>query len=197
MFNLEQSITEWRRQMLAVGIKQAALEELESHLREEIEQQEKSGQTPQQAFEIAMKTIGPGTELNKEFKKTGDPLVTLVARFVSLVGIGCGSIAFLLSLWCLFLLFFNQPDWVMKIQGLAALATAIFSWKYGYKFLPVIAPRGFRTLLGFACCAGGVVGYKYLSKNSCRSWCSIPRDRTWPKAGYWGYLSVCPQSWLF
>ena len=40
MFNLEQSIADWRRQMLAAGIKMPVpLEELESHLREDIAQQ--------------------------------------------------------------------------------------------------------------------------------------------------------------
>ena len=40
MFDLEQSIADWRRQMLAAGIKTPVpLEELESHLREEIERQ--------------------------------------------------------------------------------------------------------------------------------------------------------------
>jgi hypothetical protein len=39
MFNLEQAISEWRRQMIAVGIKTPVpLEELESHLREDVEQ---------------------------------------------------------------------------------------------------------------------------------------------------------------
>src|SRR5271157_5070374 len=53
MFNLEQSISEWRRQMLAVGIKTPVpLEELESHLRDEIEQQMRSGLNAQQAIEI-------------------------------------------------------------------------------------------------------------------------------------------------
>jgi len=37
MFSLEKSISEWRRQMLAAGIKTPVpLEELEIHLREEI-----------------------------------------------------------------------------------------------------------------------------------------------------------------
>jgi hypothetical protein len=39
MFNLEQAIATWRRQMLAAGLKSPVpLEELESHLREEMEQ---------------------------------------------------------------------------------------------------------------------------------------------------------------
>jgi hypothetical protein len=44
MFNLEQSIIEWRKQMLAAGIKTPVpLDELEIHLREEIERQMASG----------------------------------------------------------------------------------------------------------------------------------------------------------
>jgi hypothetical protein len=39
MFDLEKSIPEWRQKMFAAGISAVALEELESHLREEIEQQ--------------------------------------------------------------------------------------------------------------------------------------------------------------
>jgi hypothetical protein len=39
MFDLEQSIATWRRQMLDAGIKAPVpLEELESHLRDDIEQ---------------------------------------------------------------------------------------------------------------------------------------------------------------
>ena len=54
MFNLEQSLADWRQQMLAAGIKTPVpLEELETHLREEIERQMKSGLPKQEAFEIS------------------------------------------------------------------------------------------------------------------------------------------------
>jgi len=43
MSDLEQVISGWRQQMLAAGIKRAPLEELESHLREDIQQQMKAG----------------------------------------------------------------------------------------------------------------------------------------------------------
>ena len=70
MFDLEKSIADWRRQMQAAGIKTPVpLEELESHLREEIEQQVKSGLDGRRAFEIAAQQIGPPGALKKEFKK--------------------------------------------------------------------------------------------------------------------------------
>jgi hypothetical protein len=74
MFNLEQSITEWRRQMLAAGIEMPALEELESHLRDEIEQQMKSGINAQQAFEAALGQIGRADILKNEFAKASIPI---------------------------------------------------------------------------------------------------------------------------
>jgi hypothetical protein len=70
MSNLDQTITEWRRQMLAAGIKTPVpLEELEIHLREEIERQMKSGLSEAEAFEAAVQQIGQGQMLQNEFKK--------------------------------------------------------------------------------------------------------------------------------
>jgi hypothetical protein len=68
MFNLEQSIADWRQQMLAAGIKTPVpLEELEGHLREDIEQQVKAGVSEQQAFEGSASQIGRAEILKKEF----------------------------------------------------------------------------------------------------------------------------------
>jgi hypothetical protein len=70
MFNLEESILEWRRQIMDVGLKNPnVLDELESHLREEAERQVKLGLPPQDAFETAVQRIGEVKTLNHEFKK--------------------------------------------------------------------------------------------------------------------------------
>jgi hypothetical protein len=70
MFDLEQSIADWRTQMLAAGIKTPVpLEELEIHLREEIERKMKSGLNEQRAFEISVQQIGQAQPLKMEFKK--------------------------------------------------------------------------------------------------------------------------------
>jgi hypothetical protein len=71
MFNLEQKISDWRKQMLAAGIKTPVpLEELENHLREEIERQMKSGLNEQKAFEISVRQVGQPKMLKREFKKS-------------------------------------------------------------------------------------------------------------------------------
>ncbi|HEY5345547.1 MAG TPA: hypothetical protein VIK62_04305 [Verrucomicrobiae bacterium] len=70
MFDLEQKISDWRAQMLAAGIKSPVpLEELEIHLRDEIERQ-KSGLSEQMAFEISTQQIGQPKTLDCEFKKS-------------------------------------------------------------------------------------------------------------------------------
>jgi hypothetical protein len=71
MFDLEKSIAEWRRQMLGAGIKAPVpLEELESHLRDDVERQIQSGLNAQPAFENSVQRIGPPNKLKREFKKT-------------------------------------------------------------------------------------------------------------------------------
>ena len=70
MYNLDQQISEWRKQMLAAGIKTPVpLEELESHLRDEIEQQSKDGRGEAEAFAAAVRRMGQPGSLRIEFRK--------------------------------------------------------------------------------------------------------------------------------
>jgi len=73
MFNLKEAITNWRRQMIAGGIKTpGVLDELESHLREDIDQQIKAGLTEESAFVVAIKRLGKSDALYQEFDKVED-----------------------------------------------------------------------------------------------------------------------------
>jgi hypothetical protein len=66
MFNLDQAIAEWRRQMRTAGIKSSrALEELESHLREEIQGQMQSGMDAPSAFREGRRLHGRGTSAQR------------------------------------------------------------------------------------------------------------------------------------
>ena len=79
MFNLEEKISEWRRKMLAAGIQAPIpLEELEIHLREEIEWQVKSGLNESFAFHMAVQKVGPPRSLQLEFKKLGGGFIGLL-----------------------------------------------------------------------------------------------------------------------
>jgi len=70
MFDLEKAIAEWRRQMLAAGVESPVpLEELEGHLREDVESQIHSGSNPQAAFHFAVRGMGASDDLAREFGK--------------------------------------------------------------------------------------------------------------------------------
>jgi hypothetical protein len=70
MFSFEQSISEWRKQMLAAGIQSPTpLDELEIHLREEIERQRNSELSEQEIFDSAVQKIGPALTIKNEFAK--------------------------------------------------------------------------------------------------------------------------------
>src|SRR5437667_4803166 len=72
MFDLEKAVAEWRQQMVAAGLqKREALDELEGHLREDIQQQIQAGLTTQRAFESAVERIGGAQALKCEFAKIG------------------------------------------------------------------------------------------------------------------------------
>lgn len=78
--------------MLAAGINMPVpLEELESHLREEIERQMGLGRDEKEAFEISAAHIGKPVELKNEFKKEErklmkKALIVLVGIFMILFG---------------------------------------------------------------------------------------------------------------
>lgn len=73
MLDLEEQIARWRKQMAGGGIKApAVLDELESHLRDEVDRQTKSGMNEEQAFKLAIDRIGNAGKLKAEFGKVED-----------------------------------------------------------------------------------------------------------------------------
>ncbi len=65
---MSQRVTEWRRQMAAGGIeRREVLDELESHLRDEIESQIYSGADEQHAYQAAVVRMGAARALEAEF----------------------------------------------------------------------------------------------------------------------------------
>jgi len=85
MFDLEQAIADWRKQMLAAGIKAPVpLEELEIHLRDEIELQIKSGVEEERAFGGAVAQVGPADFLKTEFERSKEFLSWSVGSFAAM-----------------------------------------------------------------------------------------------------------------
>lgn len=70
MFDIEKALAEWRHEMRGAGIKSPLpLEELESHLREEFEEQRTAGLKDEAAFQVAVRKIGQARALQGEFRK--------------------------------------------------------------------------------------------------------------------------------
>jgi hypothetical protein len=70
MHNLEKSITEWRKTMMAAPpVSHETLDELENHLRENVEQLVRSGMTEPEAFEHAVAQLGGARMIGSEFRK--------------------------------------------------------------------------------------------------------------------------------
>ena len=70
MRNFEPKIADWRRQMISAGIKNPdVLDELESHLREDLERRARSGADAAQMFEKAVAQFGRPQSLKAEFDR--------------------------------------------------------------------------------------------------------------------------------
>jgi len=157
MFNLDEAIAEWRRQMLAAGIKTPTpLDELESHLREDVEQQLRSGPGAEQAFEAAVQRIGKAGALKEEFRKirTTRPLWSRL-----MVSIGVVFLAFIILLSS-FAIIICLHSWGERATASAAVAFTLLvacGWRYAVPFLPVIASAGKRWAIGLTSIACGMV----------------------------------------
>src|SRR5215831_16437262 len=74
MFDLEERIRHWRQaQAHALGGRAEVLDELESHLREEVQRLVAAGQTPGSAWETALAHLGDPRQLAAEFGKVSPP----------------------------------------------------------------------------------------------------------------------------
>ena len=156
MFDIEQSISDWRKQMLAAGIKTPVpLEELEIHLREEIEHQLKSDTNAQRAFEVAVQQIGKVNMLKKEFKKVEEtkgkcddkPLQILLLVVSSLIPLLVGSMAFFKIGG------FSQLTFGQRMSSLAAMVSFSFlMWcgRFSCKILPVIHAKRIRDAIAIS-----------------------------------------------
>ena len=147
MFNLEHSIAGWRRQMLAAGIKAPVpLEELEAHLREEIERQTESGLSAAGAFPAAVHKIGAAQEIQCEFRKVE---AAKEDRQWQLVQIMLAAVTALVPILCSVAGFSKHGVyWEMTPGQLIAALVAttslpLLAWsgRLSYRLFPVIATK--------------------------------------------------------
>jgi len=135
MFNLDETISEWRRQMAAAGIKSPeALDELESHLRDEVGQQVRSGANARQAFEIAVERIGEIDSIKAEFEKVATTRKTrewAKHAILVLAGIPHSRLATTMNTPCPNL----EPRWATYLKAVAFLVPAVGLWMLSAVFV--------------------------------------------------------------
>ena len=132
--------------MTAVGIKTPVpLEELENHLREEIETQLRSGITAERAFALAVERIGDASRLREEFEKAADPLEARKRKYLRALAFFCGLVVPYTVLpiqWTIF-----QREGKIEVTGLewflafgAIVPTLLFipAGRFIARLLPVI-----------------------------------------------------------
>jgi hypothetical protein len=102
MFNLEQAIEQWRRQLATGGLNSPELlDELEGHLRDDIEAQVLSGVDKERAFELAVTHLGRPGELIQGFAKHRELYVAPSRILLRYFYFLCAAVAVLSDLWTL------------------------------------------------------------------------------------------------
>ena len=157
MFNLEPSIAEWRRQMLAAGIQTPVpLEELEIHLREDIAQQMKTGSNQQDAFTSAVQKLGSAHTVQTEFMKVDKTHSALKWKLME-IGLTLATILVPLLFGGIVLkrasfIDMTAAEELSSLAALAAFSLLAWSGRLGHRFLPVIQNRRIRDAILFSCC---------------------------------------------
>ena len=135
MFNLEPSITEWRRQMAASGINSfAVLDELESHLREDMDRMVQSGSCAQEAFAKAVRQIGRADVLKNEFTKSHDTMGEKLKRFILILA-DIPNPQFATTMNTPHPISNLEPRWATYAKAGAFAMPAAFLWLFSCVFL--------------------------------------------------------------
>src|SRR5688572_12271521 len=135
MTDFEPRIAQWKRQV-ADGARLGAdvLDELEAHLRDDIDSQMASGTSADQAFQRGVAHLGTPELLKQEFNKVGHanfhPLKTF---FLTLAGIPPSHPANAMNMTC------TSPDaeprWASYTKAALFLAPAVVLWTFSVMYL--------------------------------------------------------------
>jgi hypothetical protein len=156
MFNLDQSINEWRRQMAGNGIgTPKVLDELESHLRDDIQRQTRAGESVENAFALAAKRIGDAGTLKAEFVRAGRMRGAMEKLMIAVCVVMVGFIT-LLSAAGVVLCYTNLSDRIMASVAIICILFAACRWSLAVPFLPAIANKAARTVAAIACILAGI-----------------------------------------
>lgn len=145
------------------------LNELETHLREDVEQQMASGLTAQLAFEAAVRHIGRAGLLRSEFAGAEDG----TQRERKIAGLLMALAAMPYFLFATVGLFKIEMNTSERLVGIAAVAVSVLfgcSGAFAHHFLPVLPDHRARTTVQIFCALPAVIwllGFLYLVLPHC------------------------------
>lgn len=136
MFDLDDAITEWRQEMRAAGIKSPLLlDELENHLRDEVDRRIGLGSGVPHAFEAAVLQMGRAGQISTEFRSAlsniGNPDEIMKLRIrnilviLAMLATGMGLILPALAKWRAHETL-AAFDITVLLIGMAAVACGLF-----------------------------------------------------------------------
>lgn len=154
MFELEKSIAEWRQKSLAAGIKSPIpMEELENHLREEIERLMRTGMDAKSACEAAMEKIGAANALKIEFEKVEKKACT-VKQAKLILAFGMMTMAGVAAAFGAMVFFrlgtFSELTSAQQFSCYGALSLMllfVFIGRFGCKIFPSVGRKRIRDVI--------------------------------------------------
>jgi hypothetical protein len=195
MFNLDDAIAEWRRQMLDAGINTPVpLDELEDHLRDDVQAQVRAGLSVQQAFAISARRIGEAHALKTEFAKAGDTTGAVRKLMVCSCAVLIGLI-FLLSGFTFLQMQMGLGEQILAYAAVTFTLGAACSWRHAVPFLPMIPSKRKRMAIGSACILFGILCTSFFT-NFVLPHFERNHDGQLPAIGFWAVFPIAVFSGL-
>ena len=183
MRELENRIEQWRREMRA-KLSREAVEELETHLREAMDEFRASGSSEMEAFELATKRIGNADELNAEFEKrqTNWWAVKIATIGAVLVALSASIVAVMIALrggalnWVLAFHVLSVTAGYIGVFMVGALGICFIAERLCRDFSPTGSAAAARSTTNFA---AGALAFSALGTALGMIWAKLAWDRYW------------------
>jgi hypothetical protein len=165
MFDLESEIQAWRENLARQKVGDGEiLDELESHLREQIDRNVKTGMAQADAFMSAVAKIGAVKELKREFRKTSRKHIVIKASLLILGWLAAGfTLSYCICVLALHWNFWNWgPAWDAETMiELSGLVLSVAAFWFLAKFSRDLPSRTGSFLVCGACLVMAVLAAIY------------------------------------
>ena len=189
MFKLDRALEQWRQQMLDAGIKSRdILDELESHLRDDVERETNSGLTTEEAFREAVQNLGKARALKTEFKKQNKGSAMIEKLMIGICGVVVGFIV-LLSGITIVLCFGSRQERMIASAAVISILIVALGWRFTLRFLPMIEKTRTRWGMGLACIASGFGASSFFCEFILPRF-EVSPDHQLPAIGLWAVFLI-------